>query len=716
MLKSKLSSYKRSNWVSKLSLHIFKIDYKTEYVKYIFSFVVTALVASVLLVLPEPYHSMTGWADQTQVLTDLKKAVSVPADGEIGLTWAGPGWLALAKAAHDVLSIDLESSLIFINRLSYLAAVFIFSLFIFTQTGGKKKSLTDYSGALVLIATFFLSVNFTYFSTIPWSHFIALPFSTLVIFLLCSYRSHKFYHYILIGMLIGFLATIRMFSAQAILAAVGVWFVYLLWRKKQTFRYVLNTGVRIFAFSLLGFVLGYLINSLILGEVIIYRQYAGMTPYPLSELYGLRITDFPVKFVQLFIDPCFLTDCSLNQWHKETMFIVKDGLNSWAYPLVLQIPIIGWVVFSWFIYIAFYWRQIPEILEDPVVAIALLAAGAIILGYSTALLAGADRLKFGYVRDFMDSTFFLTMATVRALTLFYERNRPNTTKRIRLLIISAAPIIAIAMLQIGIKGDNFIKFSSYAIQKIGAEVDCNNLECYLQPYYISSTGRHEFPSFMDDVVMKTTCAEGGKSVFWYGRASEYVYKRNQCDKGSTVVFIPTITSASTRIVGPGYDGLYGGKVRLDWYPDYQLGKEVIFGLSGNSAQYVDIESDWSVTEVKHRWTDGKRASLSMSVDSLKSLVLTAELAGFVRKDNPVVYVDVMIEGVSVGRWIIDSGLSQEYSVVIPSEVMPQDGRLDIEFVIKDPVSPLSLGESLDSRALGLAFYSMSIVLNQSIGE
>ena len=694
-----------------------KIDYNAAQTKYLFAFLVTVLVASVISVFPESYDTMNSWADQKKALANLQKAVSLPVNEEIGLTWAGPGWLAFAKVAHHVLGINLESSLIFINRVSYLTAVFIFSVFVFTQVRVKKKSLADYSGEFVLIATFFLSVNFTYFSTIPWSHFIALPFSCLFILLLCHYKHYQFYHYIFIGVVVGFLATIRMFSAQAIFAAVGVWFVYLLWRRKRTLVNTLNKSARIFALCSLGFVIAYLINGLILGELIIYNQYEGMTPYPLSELYSLRLTDFPVKFIQLFIDPCFLTDCSLNQWNKATVFIVNevmDSVNSWTYPLILQIPIIGWVVFSFLIYLVFYWRYIPKLLDDPAVAISLIAAGAIIIGYSTALLAGADRLKFGYVRDFMDATFFLAMAAIRAMVLLNNLKEPKLLGVKKLLIISAAPIISIGLLQVSVSGNNFISFPDYVIKKIDAEIDCNYEECYLNPYYITSSGRHNFPLMFDDVVMKTTCAESGKSVFWYGKMSEYAYKRNQCDKGATIVFIPTLIGPSTKIVDPGYDGEYGGKIRIDWYPDYHFGDQILFGLSGNDVRY--IEGDWSYPEKSYRWTDDKSARMSMSIDNRKPFILTANIAGYIRKAHPEVYVDVLIEEMLVDRWVINTKPFQDNSIVVPADVIPLDRKLDIEFVIHNPISPLDLGESLDSRDLGLAFRSVSMSPIQMMGK
>jgi hypothetical protein len=687
-------------------IFMFNLDINAVRVNYIFAFFVTIFVASIMPVFPDSYSTMHSWADQGQALADFNRAINIESDKDIGLTWAGPGWLALAKITHNIFGVNIESSLILINRISYLLAIFIFSNFIFIHLESNKKSRSDYLYAFILIATFILSVNFTYSSVIPWSHFIALPFSCAVILLLSKYRTFQFYHYIVIGMLIGFIATIRLFSAQAILAAAAVWFVYLLWRKRSTVKDVLNKGVRVLALCVLGFVLGYLVHSLILGELIIYRQYEGMTSYPLTELYNLRIIDFPVKFIQLFVDPCFFSDCSLNQWNKATTFIINDGVNSWKYPLLLQIPIIGWVAFSWLIYLVVYWRYIPKILEDPVVAIALLAGGAIIFAYTSVMLGGADRLKFGYVRDFMDATFFLTMATVRVMMLLSNFKDSKFSNKNKLAILFAAPIISILIIQLNISENNFIKFPGYAINKIGADVSCNKEECNLQPFYVSSTGKHNFPSEFDDVVMKTTCSEGGKSKFWYGRLSEYTYKRNQCLNGATIVFIPTITSASTRIVGSDYNGEYGGKIRLDFYPDYRLGDDILFGLSGNDVQYLD--GGWSGAEKGYRWTDGDNAQLSMLINQKKAFVLTANVAGYIRKDHPEVRVDVLVEKILVGQWTISSDPFKNYTVNIPANVLPENGKLDLEFVIHNPISPLKLGESSDSRNLGLAVRNISI--------
>lgn len=690
------------------NMNVFSMNSTWE--KFIFSFIVTIVVASLMSVFHDPYGTITSWADQIQALADLKKAVNP--DQKMYLPWAGPGWLTLASITHFIFGINLESSLILVNRVSYLAAVFIFSIFIFIHVMPVKKSWFGYTSVIVLLCTFFLSVNFTYFSTIPWSHFIALPFSCAIFLLLSNYKCNKTYNYILIGVLVGFLATIRMFSAQAIVAAVIFWFIYLLWRKRASYKCVLKNTVRIASLCLLGFVLGYLIHALILGEFVVYRQYKGMVLYPLTDLYSLRLTDFPVKFIQLFVDPCFLSDCSLNQWSKATTYIVNDGNNSWRYPLLLQIPIIGWVAYSWFIYIAYYWRYIPRILEDPVVAILLLTSCAIILGYTSVLVGGADRLKFGYVRDYMDATFLLFMATVRVMMLLNNLNNLNGLKfthNKKIMVIVGAPVISIFLLQTSISGNNFIKFPEYAINSIDAAVSCTKEECRFKPYYISSTGRHDFPLAFDDVVMKTLCSEGGKPIFWYGRMSEYSYRRNQCRNGATIVFIPTITSASTRIVGPDYNGEYGGKVYLDWYQNYKLDTKIVFGLSGNDKQYIgSLGGDWSHAEEDIRWTSGKKVRLSLLIKESKSLVLKANVAGYIRKEHPELHVDVLVENKLVTRWSINSDQFKDYAVIIPADVLPEDNKLDLEFVIHNPISPLEIGESTDSRNLGLAFRNISI--------
>ena len=134
----------------------------------------------------------------------------------------------------------------------------------------------------------------------------------------------------------------------------------------------------------------------------------------------------------------------------------------------------------------------------------------------------------------------------------------------------------------------------------------------------------------------------------------------------------------------------------------------MFGLSGNETQYIG--GDWSGAEESYRWSDGKhvRMSMSVSVSDSESLVLIANVAGYITKKHPEVYVDVLIEEILVDTWFISSNLFKDYLVVIPAEVIPDDGKLDIEFVINNPISPFDLGESSDSRNLGLAFRDVSI--------
>lgn len=371
-------------------------------------------VAFILPVFGDAYGTLSTWADQSQALKDLQRAINIEDGKTIGLTWAGPGWLALAKIIHLSLGLDPKGALILLNRVTYLSAVFIFTFFIFKQF--EVARFKEFIAASLITLTFFFSSNFTYSSTIPWSHFVALPFSILVLYCMAEVQQHKYKAVFLLGVFLGFLASIRMFSAQALIIAAIIWFFYILLRSDNKSG-LLKEALKFLSFCVVGLLSGYLFSNLILGEFILFKQYDGLTPYPLSELYTLRVTDFPYKFIQLFIEPCFFTDCAINSWSRGHRFIVADGLNSWTYPLTLQIPVAGWLACVWLFIFIFRFKKIPHLFNDPVLAIGLLFVGAIVLGYSTALLTGADRLKYGYVRDFMDATFIFCMVTVRGICL-----------------------------------------------------------------------------------------------------------------------------------------------------------------------------------------------------------------------------------------------------------------------------------------------------------
>lgn len=132
----------------------------------------------------------------------------------------------------------------------------------------------------------------------------------------------------------------------------------------------------------------------------------------------------------------------------------------------------------------------------------------------------------------------------------------------------------------------------------------------------------------------------------------------------------------------------------------KLGSKILFVSAGNSSQLINF--GWSHQESSHRWTEGNQAGLLITLDDYKSgdlllrLTANAYLGGGLSHQN----IGVSINGTQVANWQM-AGLDN-YDAVIPAELIPENGELNIVFDISDPSAPCEVSDSTDCRKLGFA--------------
>jgi hypothetical protein len=132
------------------------------------------------------------------------------------------------------------------------------------------------------------------------------------------------------------------------------------------------------------------------------------------------------------------------------------------------------------------------------------------------------------------------------------------------------------------------------------------------------------------------------------------------------------------------------------YPVYILGENI--EMTNKKSIYQTI--GWSHPEEWGTWTEGKITHLIMSIDSSDDLFLHLYIGG-VFNGNPI---DVSINNVFTGSYEFVTG---DNIIPIPKEIYP-DNLIRIQFVIKDPKSPMDMGLSGDTRKLGIGVNSFFI--------
>jgi hypothetical protein len=141
---------------------------------------------------------------------------------------------------------------------------------------------------------------------------------------------------------------------------------------------------------------------------------------------------------------------------------------------------------------------------------------------------------------------------------------------------------------------------------------------------------------------------------------------------------------------------------------YRLGTVVDFRAQGNATEYT--VAGWSHQENWGIWTKDREADICLPLDAPigAAATLTAELAAYVTAAHPVLRVDVCYAGVTLGEWSFDTAAPVRKSVSIPGDLIAQDQRPCFLFRVLNPASPAELGESDDSRRLGLGFRSLCL--------
>jgi SAM-dependent methyltransferase len=129
----------------------------------------------------------------------------------------------------------------------------------------------------------------------------------------------------------------------------------------------------------------------------------------------------------------------------------------------------------------------------------------------------------------------------------------------------------------------------------------------------------------------------------------------------------------------------------------------------DAAEHVAF-SGLSLPEEHGRWTDGGRVRLAFRLPGrpeggvvlrLESLGYVAR--GFVNEQRAV----MLVNGVRLAEWVVSDTVMRTRSLVVPAEVIGEDGRVALEMRISTCIQPRLLGQGDDARFLGLMLRRLS---------
>jgi hypothetical protein len=134
-----------------------------------------------------------------------------------------------------------------------------------------------------------------------------------------------------------------------------------------------------------------------------------------------------------------------------------------------------------------------------------------------------------------------------------------------------------------------------------------------------------------------------------------------------------------------------------------------FGRGGLRLQ----DKGWGKPEIWGTWSVGPRSTLLPipipKVAQNSDFLVEAKVRAFLPGPGRLQTITVEANGAAVGKWAFsDSGAGHVVTARIPGSILKGHSRLTLSFDIADPASPASLGESSDSRELGLGITQLKV--------
>ncbi|MBY0273069.1 MAG: hypothetical protein K2X02_06675 [Alphaproteobacteria bacterium] len=114
-----------------------------------------------------------------------------------------------------------------------------------------------------------------------------------------------------------------------------------------------------------------------------------------------------------------------------------------------------------------------------------------------------------------------------------------------------------------------------------------------------------------------------------------------------------------------------------------------------------LTSGFSVPEGPHRWTEGTKASITLSLQHMEprpTSISFVDTRGLVTADYTQ-DLTVRVNGVEVGHYVYRPGDNHTIDILLPQV----DGQAKIKFEIPKAISPSELGINPDKRPLGISF-------------
>jgi hypothetical protein len=361
-----------------------------------------------------------SWFDQQR---DLEALRSVLADGRadaIADNLIGPAYIGAAALLHAVFGLSPEDSLVALTRGSYALSVAggMVLVGVVVRRLAAAPPLVSLAAQLLFAALVF-SAGTWHWSDVPWSHFFAAFLAVALYAIRYAPARMTVVHAGAAGVVLALFALTRSFELAAVLAAWGIATGVLAalrllpprtWNAAQL---VSGAGGFVAATAVVYLATGKRDLFLLYGNHL-DRQSGNVLNAEVAETPTFSLAFVPTKLVQLFVEPCYYSMCSLADYAGGASPLplpltgAAGNERLWRLPLAVQLPALVFLPLCVLgVAAVVIWAirnraaAAGRVRELRLLSELTLAAAGIVLGYAASTMTGSSHLRYGFARDFL---------------------------------------------------------------------------------------------------------------------------------------------------------------------------------------------------------------------------------------------------------------------------------------------------------------------------
>ncbi|HSF61879.1 MAG TPA: hypothetical protein VLA69_09305, partial [Gaiellaceae bacterium] len=454
-----------------------------------------------------------SWFDQQRDLEALRSVLAEGRADAIADNVIGPAYIAVAALLHDVLGLSPEDALVVLTRASYALSVacgvLLVGVLVRRLVGAPPIASL---GAQFLFVALIFATGTWHWSDVPWSHFFAA-------FLAVALYAVRFapvrltpVHAAIAGVVVALLYLTRSFELAALIAAWAGVFVLLAalrltgpraWRTAH----LVSAVVAFVATTVVVYAVTGKRDLFLLYGNYLDRQSGNVGSAEIAETPTFSLSLVPTKLVQLFVEPCYYSLCSVSDYAGGTRPLPPQLAEAagnerlWRLPLAIQLPslvllplcvlaVVGIVVWATRRRSAASKRvrEIRLLLEMTVASV------GIVLGYSASTMTGSPHLRYGFARDFLLPALLTGVVAISlvsaALWLLLSRRRAGRfSPEFGFVVLAVVGGAAIVVVLVMARASGLPRIESRQLGPIEYTASCRGAVCDISLTAETTSGR-----------------------------------------------------------------------------------------------------------------------------------------------------------------------------------------------------------------------------------